>query len=137
MTQPETPRAESVPVLLDRLAETILATPGVIRLEPTLNNALRRLGDGVVPAAVLDIATGDQIGDRTVRRAAADGISVRQLAGTVDVRIDLIVNLDRPARSTAEEVEQRVRTTLIDTGLHPGSIDVMILATRRFPETDG
>ena len=106
--------------LRDALAAAAEAVPGVVRLEPTLRNALRRLQVGTT---VLANGRG--------ARSAADGIELHRRGDVVDVHVDVVTAADRPARSTAREVRRALAAVLVGHGLEPGSLTVAVLSVER------
>ncbi|GAA1846421.1 hypothetical protein GCM10009714_30530 [Microlunatus capsulatus] len=97
--------------LASALVTAVLATPGVVRLEPTLQAALRRLrrdrGAGAGPPGEL----------RLTRRG-----------DVVDVGVDLVTAPDAQARRTAEAVRERLRSQLAASGLRVGALSVSVLS---------
>ena len=109
--------------LSEQVAATVLATPGIIRLEPTLRSALRRLAGGAAERVV---------GAGAAERAATDQlVGVRLVASLVDVTVDVVTSSTVPARVTAELVQQRIVALLADAGLQPGAVTVTVLSVER------
>lgn len=99
---------------------TALETPGVLRLEPTVQGFLARLG----PAAVRRLRNpGSQ--DGTYRH---DGVSATISNGTARVHLDIATDITYTALDVAEAVQRRVRESISHTGLTPGAVDITILA---------
>lgn len=98
------------------LATTTEEVPGVVRLEPSLRNALRRLRGTTV------LATGLRV------RSSADGIELHRREDTVDVHVDVVTDLSRPAALTAREVRRALAGVVGDRGLRPGSLTVAVLS---------
>lgn len=99
---------------------TTLETPGVLRIEPTLQSFLARLG----PAALKNLRdSGSQ--DGTYRQ---NGVTATISDGTARVHLDIATDIAYTALRVAEAVQQRVRESISHTGLTPGRIDVTILA---------
>ena len=99
---------------------TALETPGVLRLEPTIQGFLARLG----PSALQNLRhPGSQNG--TYRH---DGVTVTISDGTAHVRLDIATDIAYTALNVAQAVQQRVRESIRHTGLAPGTIDITILA---------
>lgn len=99
---------------------TTLETPGVLRLEPTVQGFLARLGPGALrrlrhPGSV----------NGTYRH---DGVTATISDGTARVHLDIATDIAYAALDVAEAVQQRVRESISHTGLTPGAIDITILA---------
>lgn len=89
------------------VAEAILATPGVFRLEPTLHTAgLRGL----------------------VHRHPTDGIQLIVRGDLVDADINVATSSTHQARAVAEHVHHRVIGLLAAAERRPGTITVNVLA---------
>ena len=111
---------EETDALRDELAAAAEDVPGVVRLEPTLRNALRRLHTGTTV-----LANGRSA------RSAADGIELHRRLDVVDVHVDLITSADRAAAATARAVRVALSTVLRSHGLEPGSLTVAVLSVER------
>ena len=99
---------------------TTLETPGVLRVEPTNQGFLLRLG----PAALQNLRhAGSQNG--TYQH---DGVTATISDGTARVHLDIATDIAYAALDVAEAVQQRVRESISHTGLTPGAIDITILA---------
>lgn len=106
--------------LRDSLAAAASAVPGVVRLEPTLRNALRRLQVG---STVLLNGRG--------ARSAADGIELHRRVDVVDVHVDVVTDPCRPAAAIARDVRRALVEVLAHHDLHAGSIGVAVLSVER------
>ncbi|MGI3784768.1 MAG: hypothetical protein ACRYG2_28755 [Janthinobacterium lividum] len=106
--------------LRDSLAAAASAVPGVVRLEPTLRNALRRLHAG---STVLLNGRG--------ARSAADGIELHRRIDLVDVHVDVVTDPTRPAAATARDVRRTLVEVLVRHDLRPGTIGVAVLSVER------
>lgn len=101
-------------------ARTALETPGVLRLEPTIQGFLARLG----PAALHNLRNpGSQNG--TYRH---DGVSATITDGTTHVHLDMATDTAYTASTVAETVRERVNENTRHTALTPGHIDISIFA---------
>ena len=116
-------------------ARTAQETPGVLRLEPTLEGFLTRLG----PVTMRSLHTlhgphGNQKGsqDGSYRH---EGVTARINDGTVRIDLDIATDIAYTALTVAEAVQQRIRENILPTGLTPGPIDVHILAIEPRPDT--
>ena len=99
---------------------TTLETPGVLRLEPTIQGFLARLA----PAALQTLRTaGSQ--DGTYRH---DGVTATIRDGSAHVHLDIATDIAYTALQVAEAVQRRVRESISHTGLTPGTVDITILA---------
>ena len=106
--------------LRDALAAATQDVDGVVRLEPTLRNALRRLHVG---STVLLNGRG--------ARSAADGIELHRRLDVVDVHVDLVTSGERPAADVAREVRRALVDVLVGHDLRAGSIGVAVLSVER------
>ncbi|PYI69778.1 hypothetical protein CVV68_01330 [Arthrobacter livingstonensis] len=107
-------------------ARTALETPGVLRLEPTLEGFLARLG----PAALRSLRhPGSQ--DGSYRH---DGVTATINDGTARVDLDIATDIAYTALTVAEAVQQRIHENISHTGLTPGRIHIHILSIEPRPE---
>lgn len=130
MSAPSTPSAAELRAATDALRDALAGAaqdvPGVVRLEPTLRNALRRLQAG---STVLLNGRG--------ARSAADGIELHRRIDVVDVHVDLVTGPGRPAADTAREVRRALVAVLAQHDLRAGSIGVAVLSVERGADVDG
>jgi uncharacterized alkaline shock family protein YloU len=103
--------------LRDELARAALAVPGVAKLEPTLQNALRRL-----QARTTVLRDGRGV------RSAADGIELRRREDVVDVHVDIVTERGRSAAEVARDVRHTLQDVLVQHGLQPGALTVAVLS---------
>ncbi|GAB2576280.1 hypothetical protein [Microlunatus antarcticus] len=106
--------------LRDGLAGAAEAISGVVRLEPTLRNALRRLHVG---STVLLNGKG--------ARSAADGIELHRRADVVDVHVDVVTDPTRSAAAIARDVRRALVDELATRRLRAGSVTVAVLSVER------
>ncbi|MDR7085067.1 putative alkaline shock family protein YloU [Arthrobacter ginsengisoli] len=99
---------------------TALETPGVLRIEPTVQGFLARLG----PAALQNLRN-PRSQNGTYRH---NGVTATISDGTAHVHLDIATDIAYTALNVAETVQQRVRESISHTGLTPGTIDITILA---------
>jgi hypothetical protein len=112
--------------LLDSLAAAVLATDGVLRLEPTLQGSLRRLMT----------ASKQQLpgpGRLTTTVAGSDRITVTYRPGPTgraetQVSVDIATSTLAPARQIAHSVRQAIVECLQLNGHEPGVIHVNVLS---------
>jgi hypothetical protein len=117
--------------LLDSLAAAVLATHGVLRLEPTLQGSLRRLMT----------ATKQQLpgpGPLTATVAGSDRITVTHRPGPTgraetQVSVDIATSTLAPARQIAHTVRQSIIDCLQLNGHKPGLIHVNVLSIEPSP----
>lgn len=113
----ERPLAETarlkVAELTDEIAAVVVATAGVVRLEPSLKSALGQL-------AVTSKAT-----------AAVDGVHVVSRGEVTEVSVDIATSGTLPALASAELVQQRIQDAIRQAGHQPGSVTVSVLAVER------
>ena len=116
--------------LLDSLAAAVLATHGVLRLEPTLQGSLRRLmtatqqlpGPGRLTATV---AGFERI--TVTHRPGPTGGAETQLS------VDIATSTLAPARQIARAVRQSIVDCLQRNGHQPGLIHVNVLSIEPSP----
>lgn len=94
--------------LRQALAETILETPGVLRIEPTLLGLAK---------------TYTGVGDGPGRH-----LHLRTRQGLADISVNVAVSSAQPARLLAHQLRALITDALVDRGLVPGAVDVGILA---------
>ncbi|MET0695396.1 MAG: hypothetical protein ABWX96_21745 [Propionibacteriaceae bacterium] len=113
--------AEQADSLRRAAAAAISDLACVVRLEPTLSNALRRLQN----------ATWDRAspGERSVY-SAADGIRLARHGDLVDIHTDVTITTDQPANVTARLVQDTLRAAVVAHRLIPGLITVTVLQLR-------
>ena len=116
--------------LLDSLAAAVLATHGVLRLEPSLQSSLRRLMT----------ATKQQlpIPNRPSVSAGAGGITVIHRTGPAGItETQVSVDIATSPLAPAREIARAVRRAIIDCvqlhGHHAGLIHVNVLSIEPSP----
>ncbi|MDO5745590.1 MAG: hypothetical protein Q4P23_14135, partial [Micrococcaceae bacterium] len=97
-------------------ARIALQTPGVLRLEPTIQDLIGRV------AALGGAGTGRG------RNRRHDGVVATIIDGMVRVRLDVATDITHTALQVAHAVQERVFEGVRATGLIPGTVDVSILA---------
>lgn len=102
-------------------ARTALETPGVLRLEPTVQGFLARLG-------TLHGLCGPG-GEEGPRRH--DGVTATITDGIAHVHLDIATDIAYTALDVAATVRQRIRESIGRTGLTPGEVGISILAIER------
>ncbi len=101
-------------------ARTALETPGVLRLEPTVQGFLARLGPAALQRLYNSASQDGSYRDDGVRASIKDG--------TAYIHLDIATDIAYTALNVAEKVQQRVRENISHTGLSVGPVDVTILA---------
>jgi hypothetical protein len=117
--------------LLDSLAAAVLATHGVLRLEPTLQGSLRRLMT----------ATKQQLpgpGPLTAMVAGSERVTVAHRPGPTgrvgtQVSVDITTSTIAPARQIARTVRQSIVDCLQLNGHRAGLIHVNVLSIEPAP----
>ncbi|HEY6685622.1 MAG TPA: hypothetical protein VI094_05365 [Propionibacteriaceae bacterium] len=117
--------------LLESLAAAVLATHGVLRLEPTLQGSLRRLMT----------ATKQQLpgpGRPSATVAGSDKITVTYRPGPTgraetQLSVDIATSTLAPARQIARTVRQSIVDCLRLNGHQPGLIHVNVLSIEPSP----
>ncbi len=107
-------------------ARVALETPGVLRLEPTVQGFLARLG----PAALKSLRNpGSQNG-----AFRHDGVTATINNGTASIHLDIATDIAYTALNIADTVRKRVRESISHTGLTPGQVGISILAIEPRPQ---
>ncbi|MCY0905326.1 Asp23/Gls24 family envelope stress response protein [Arthrobacter sp. H14-L1] len=101
-------------------ARTALETPGVLRLEPTVQGFLARLGPAALQRLYNPASQDGTYRDDGVRVSINDNVAL--------VHLDIATDIAYTALNVAEIVQQRVRENIGHTGLAVGPVDVTILA---------
>ena len=117
--------------LLDSLAADVLATHGVLRLEPTLQGSLRRL-----MTATKQQLPGPSRPSATI--AGSERITVTHRPGPTggaetQVSVDIATSTLAPARQIARTVRQSIVDCLQLNGHQPGLIQVNVLSIEPSP----
>ena len=94
------------------IAELVLATPGVIRLEPTLSTAGPRI---------------------LIHQNATDGIRLIRRADTVEIDINVATHSTYQARSVARNIHNQVTAATNNPGRQPGTITVNVITIIETP----
>lgn len=99
-------------------AAAVNALPTVVRLEPTLTNALQRLHAATTtkPAA-----------EHQTAYSAADGIRLTRHGNLIDIHVDITITITQPANLTAQTVHHTLQTAVTTHHLTPGDITVTVL----------
>lgn len=119
--------ADTADELRRAAAAAIIALPGVVRLEPTLSNALRRLHTATVAKA----ATGNE-----TTYSAADGIRLTRRGDLIDIHVDITITTTPAANLTAETVRDTLRSAIVAYRLLPGEVTVTVLKLQPVPLTE-
>lgn len=93
-------------VVLAALAETVLAVPGVVRLEPTLSTS----GPGLL-----------------LHRNPTDGIRLLIRTGAAQVDINIATQADCQARTVAHQIQANTTSVLLAHGYPSSSVTVSVL----------
>ncbi len=107
------------------ISQAVVATPGVVRVEPTLKNALLRITTSATTTMAGVLHGSDH--DRPERYLAIDGVSVVVHNNYVDSSIDIVTDTTQPARRTAQLTQQRVEAVIRDAGLTPVTTAITVL----------
>lgn len=113
------PAVTGVRELAAVLAAAALEVPGVVRLEPTLQNSLQRIARVAARPLPSSAAGGS---------ATVEGLTVSLRAGTANVAVEIAVRPTPAAAVTARAVQARLTERLRRHGHEPGSITVTVLA---------
>ncbi len=101
-------------------ARTALETPGVLRLEPTVQGFLARLGPAALQRFYNSASQDGTYRDDGVRVSINDNVAL--------VHLDIATDIAYTALNVAETVQQRVRENISHSGLTVARVDVTILA---------
>lgn len=112
------PQSLSEKELSERLALAVLRTPGVVRLEPTLKHALRRLAVGR-PA-------GTSAATPPGASPVADGVRLTVAEGTAAAIVDVTISSGHQALATAETIQQAGLETLTAALPEPIAVSVVV-----------
>lgn len=110
--------AETADELRQAAAAAVNALPTVVRLEPTLSNALRRLQ----AAAAARAAATEQ-----TAYSAADGIRLARHGDLIDIHVDITVTSTQAANLTAQAVQDTLTNAINACHLVPGEVTVSVL----------
>lgn len=129
--QPDHPHPAIDATLLDSLAAAVLATHGVLRLEPTLQGSLRRL-----MTATKQRRPGP--GRPSAKVAGSDKITVTYRPGPTgqaetQLSVDIATSSLAPARQIARTVRQSIVDCLQLNGHRAGVIRVNVLSIEPAP----
>ncbi len=105
------------PQLSAVIAQAVLETDGVPRLEPSLSGALVGLGRTVT---AIGRPADQPVDGIVITNGAAD-------AGP-ELRIEVALHWGRPATEAAEEIRTRVVAAARTLGIEPARVDVWILS---------
>ncbi len=100
--------------LVHNLATSVLNVPGILRLEPRLNDVIGRID----PARLL----------ASSQPKAPAGLSVQTFGSLTDVTVDVALSSARQALAAAEHIQNTLRSVIIEHGREPGRIVVNVLA---------
>lgn len=94
--------------LRQAVASTVLAHPGVLRLEPTLLGTVRGLGR----------RNGD----------GQDGVALVLNGRVVDLDVNLATRADHQARASVLALQGQLRDLVTQHGFVPGNVEISVLA---------
>lgn len=106
-------------------ARAALETPGVLRLESTLNDVLSRLR----PTAMEP--TPDPAND--LGSCRRDSVWAKINGGIAHVHLEIATDIAHRALAVSDAVRERVHQGICNTGVEAGSIDISILAIESQP----
>jgi hypothetical protein len=116
--------------LLDSLAAAVLATHGVLRLEPTLQGSLRRLMTATKQLPGPGPLTRTVAGSERITVTPRPGPTGR---AETQVSVDIATSTLAPARQIARTVRQSIVDCLQLNGHQPGLIHVNVLSIEPSP----
>lgn len=97
------------------VADRVVCTPGVARLEPSLEQSLSRI------AGQAGRLLGRQV------PAAADGVSARIRGGDVEVDIDVVIDTKASIVRLGDEIRTDVKNLLTAAGFAAITVNVAVL----------
>ncbi|SEQ32005.1 hypothetical protein [Microlunatus flavus] len=109
---PEVP-VDPVDALREQVGQTVLAHPGVLRLEPTLLGSVHGLR----------------------KRNGVDGVAVATHGRVVDLDVNLATRAERQARASVLELHDQLVDLVARCGFVPGTIEISVLAIEPAVET--
>jgi hypothetical protein len=112
-------------IIASLAARAALETPGVLRLESTLNDVLSRLHPAAMEPA--PDPTDESGGCRR------DSAWAKINGGVAHVHLEIATDMARAALAVSDAVRERVRQGIWNTGVEAGSIDISILAIESRP----
>ena len=112
------PPADLSKRLSAHLAHAILDTPGVVRLEPALKDALRRLSFGT--------PTGPNPVDQQPPSGPANSVRLTLAAGTVAAVVDITITAEHPALTTARNAQHAGLSALTDVLTEPTAVSLTV-----------
>ncbi len=118
--------------LAELVTNAVTGTTGVVRIEPTLKNAIVKL-----TAAAHHMLTGisrTTPNDEPDRYLAVDGVSVVIRNHHADISVDIVIDTSQPARTTAHHTRTNITHTIQQAGYTPGHTTITILAVE-YPTT--
>ena len=123
--QPDHRRPAIDAALLDSLAAAVLATDGVLRLEPTLHGSLRRLKTARQRPPGSDRPSPTVAGSERIAVTYRPGPTGRP---ETQVSVDIATSNLAPARQIARTVREAIVDCLQLNGHQPGLIHVNVLS---------
>lgn len=121
--QPTAGRPVDHETLAEMLERSLSETPGVIRLEPTLQSTMNRM------RSISRRGVQKWIGaDGQTSSTGRDGIQVRIDNGVANLTIELATDISHSSVETAKAAQRAAVETIKRAGLLPGSVDVSILS---------
>lgn len=114
----------------DTLRATLTAQPGLLRLEPTVRSALKRLKISSVNALHQTLRPNSV--DPTV--SSSDGLVLSLTDGVLNAHIDIATDIGHPALGLATTIQALAAEIVQRSGLTVGKIDVTILSIEGPPE---
>lgn len=100
--------------LVHDVATSVLNMRGILRLEPRLNDVIGRID----PARLF----------ASSQPKAPEGLSVQTFGSITDVTVDVAISSARQALAAAEQIQDVLRSVIIEHGREPGRIVVNVLA---------
>lgn len=106
--------------ILDRVESVVTETPGVLRIEPSLERLIVEIGATI----------GEKLGlaDQEREQIKTGGVRVNVSDRTVAVSVDIATDQGLPGLKTAQVLQERISDVIKDEGLDSGKVDVNILS---------
>lgn len=122
-------RIVDLTLVTETLRASLIAQPGLLRLEPTVRSALKRLKISSVNALHQTLrpeSAGPDV-------ATSDGLVLSLVDGVLNAQIDIATDIGYPALGLAERLQAVAAETIQRSGLTVGTIDVTILSIEGAP----
>lgn len=122
--QPIEARIVDLDTVAETLRTTLMAQPGLLRLEPTVRSTLKRLKISSVNALHQKLRPESTEPDVST----SDGMILSLTDGVLNAHIDIAAEIGHSALGLAEQLQAIAAETIQRSGLTVGKIDITILS---------